>query len=110
MEEDTLELDAIIVKLQSQVPHLAAVLRDLKPEYKSVENIDALIVLNAGMGLLTDLLSRVDPEELMALLERSKFDSTVECLAIYGAMAILAKRHRAGAKEWVDEIPLIMGR
>ena len=58
MEADKSELRETIERLHDQTPRLIAVLRGLKPEEKSVENIDALIVLKTEMGLLADLLIR----------------------------------------------------
>jgi hypothetical protein len=100
MDEPKLGLEEIITKLQSQMPQLIALLRGLQPENRPVQNIDALIVLKSGMGLLMDLLMTADQKELMALIERSQLDNTVECLAVYGAMEIIYKHRVAGAREW----------
>jgi hypothetical protein len=107
MEADKSELREIVERLQEQTPRLIAALRGLKPEQKAVENIDALIVLKTEMGLLEDLLIRADPKDLIGMLECSKLGATDECLAVYGALAILSKHYAAGAREWVGEVPLM---
>jgi hypothetical protein len=107
MEADKSGLEEIIEKLQDLTPRLIAVLRGLQPEQKAVENIDALIVLRTEMGLLEDLLIRADQKDLIAMFERSTLGTTEECLAAYGALAILSKHYAARAREWVGGVPLM---